>query len=127
MELALPQGGTQHYDRRRIFCRERPADERPNAEQRKELSIRNDRPHPLRPVRRFEQPGRQFVSREPLKQHALGAERLQIGERHPTRAASLMNLGDLDQTIRGGKRQRPQQHTVDDAEDGRRRPRSERE
>ena len=76
MELAVPQRGAQHYDRRRIFCRERPADERPNAEQRKELSIRDDRHHSLRSVGRFEQPGRQFVSREPLKRHTLGAERL---------------------------------------------------
>ncbi len=117
----------EHDDRRGIPRRERAADERGDAEQRKELPIRDDaltrsEPSPVS--------SSLVVSSYPEKRSnddALRAERLQVAERDRAGAARLVNLGDLHEPIGRGKRQWPQQHGVDDAEDGRRRAGGERE
>ena len=117
-ELAFPQSGADHGDRRRVSLDECAARERRDAEQRKEVPIGGDDGDPLVATVGLEQLAPHLVAGETLDGDALRAKLLKVAKVHGARAANSAKLRNLDEPIGRLERQRPQQHAIHDAEDG---------
>ena len=103
------------------------ADERLDPEQREQPGLHRRGPHPLEAVAAGEVHGAHVVGGEGLDRPGLRVG-LELRRRHRAvdriRRRRLRGVGfapvaavDLDEAVRRGKRQRPQDHAVDDAED----------